>query len=111
MPRAGSLRERVTIEQEVPVDDGMGGQGKPEWSEIAHVPTVWARVMPIRGSERVQAMQLEAAVSHEVTIRYRTDLTAKHRLLWGSSALNIRAVYHDEKRRHTTLLCDQGVAT
>ena len=110
MPRAGGLRERVTIEQETITDDGMGG-GALSWSEITHVPTIWARIAPIRGSERLQAQQLQSPLSHTVTIHYRTDLTTKMRLLWGSTALNIRSVYHDEKRRHTMLDCEQGVAT
>jgi len=107
--RAGSLRERVTIQQSSVSADGLGASDGPvSWAAIATTPTVWARIAPLRGSERTEAMRLESVVSHEVTIRYRTDLTTAMRLSWGSTLLAIKAIYHDEKRRHTMLLCDEG---
>lgn len=115
MPRAGLMRERVTVQSATVSADNIGGisDGAVTWASIATVPDIWARVMPIsgRGAERVNAMQLQSAISHEVTIRYRTDLTPAYRLVWGSKALNIRSISHDEKHRHTTLFCEEGVAT
>jgi len=108
--RIGPLRERVTIQSGSTADDSMGG-GPESWSAIATDPTVWAGVRPIRGDERLAALQLQAAVTHEVTIRYRTDVTPQHRLLWGAAPLNIRAVLHDARRQFTTLMVEQGVAT
>lgn len=109
------MRERVTVQQANVTTDSIGGaaDGAVTWASIATVPDIWARVMPIsgRGAERVNAMQLQSPISHEVTIRYRTDLTAAYRLLWGTKALNIRSITHDEKRDHTTLFCEEGVAT
>lgn len=108
MPRSGPMRERVTIQQSsVPVDDLMGG-GDKVWSAIATTPTVWARIAPLRGDERMAALQLQSSVTLEVTLRYRNDLTTAMRLLWGSVVLNIRAVLHDEKHRHTRLMVEQG---
>lgn len=108
--KIGPLRERVTIQSGAAADDSMGG-GPVTWSSIATTPDVWAGIRPIRGDERLAALQLQAAVTHEVTMRYRTDVTAANRLLWGLVPLNIRAVLHDPKRRFTTLMVEQGVAT
>lgn len=108
--RAGRMRERVTIQQETITPDGMKG-GAKSWSAIATDPEVWAAIEPTRGGERLVAMQLQDSVSHDVTIRWRADVTAKHRLLWGAVALNIRAVLPDPRRRHLTLYCEQGVGT
>ena len=115
MPRAGLMRERVTIQTATVTADNIGGiaDGPVTWGSIATVPTTWARITPLsgRGAERVQAMQLEMAISHEVTIRYRTDIVPAYRLMWGTLPLNVRAIVHDEKHRHTMLFCDQGQAT
>ena len=72
---------------------------------------VAGRVQPITTREVLQGMQLESPVTHRVTIRYRTDVTAAMSVLWGSVRLNIRGVRNpDERKRYTELLCDQGVA-
>ena len=108
MPRIGAMRERVVIQAGAGAADGYGGRTS-DWSAVA---TVWAEVAPIGGRERAQAEQLEGVVTHRVTIRHRTDVTAAHRLLWGSKALNVRAVTNpDQRRRYLDLLCEEGTAT
>lgn len=102
----GQMRERVIIQQESNVSDGMGGVTLG-WSAVA---TVWARVAPLRGMEAQQARQVQDVQSYKVTMRYRSDVTPKMRLVWGSKTLNIRAVINpDEKSRYSELLCDEGV--
>ena len=107
-PAIGRLRRRLTIQAESPSADGLGGQARA-WTDVA---TVWARVVPLSGSEQLHGMQLEARISHRITIRHRADVTARHRLRLGGRVFNIRAaVDREERGRWLELLCEEGVAT
>ena len=109
--RIGTLRERVCIEREVRTADAGGGT-LVNWTPLGHAPTVWARIEPLSGHELVQAMRLQARLTHKVTMRWRGDVTAAMRLVWGTRALNIRAVTNpDERRRYLELYCEEGAAT
>lgn len=104
---ACDLRHRLTLQQEVRTADGAGGY-TPSWSDVA---TVWAQVEPLKGAERLHAMQLQDTVSHRVTIRYRAGVTAALRLLFGTRVFNIRAVINPgERNRWLELMCEEGVA-
>lgn len=105
---AGSLREPLTIQRKVAVSDGMGGQAI-QWIDLA---TVRGDVRPLSGRESVQAMQLQASLTHRIYIRYRADLTPADRLVMRGQPLQIRAIVNVEMRnRWLELACDQGVAT
>ncbi len=105
------LRQVVEIQSESATGDGGGGQSDP-WANPTVVATVRARVEPLHGAERRRAMQLEAALSHRVTIRHRSDVTAKMRLKFDNRIFNIRAVIDvHEQGRFLDLLCEEGVAT
>ena len=104
----GARRHRVVIETRT--DTGQTGGGvSSSWATLA---TVWASVQPLKGMERLHAQQLESPVTHKVTIHYRSDVTTKHRLTWGSRTFNIRSVVDvDERRRATEMICEEGVGT
>ena len=105
---AGSLREPLTIQRKVAVSDGMGGQAI-QWIDLA---TVRGDVRPLSGRESVQAMQLQASLTHRIYIRYRADMTPADRLVMRGQPLQIRAIVNVEMRnRWLELACDSGVAT
>lgn len=109
---AGTLRHRLVLQAENPAADGGGGQGADPWADPVTVATVWGRVEPVGGAERLRAMRLEGAVTHTVTIRHRTGVTAGMRILFGVRLLNIRAAIDvNERGRVLKLLCEEGVAT
>lgn len=101
------LRERVRIERPVETRDDTGASIQ-SWQVLA---TVWADVTPLNGREALMAMQMEDRQSHRVTIRYRTDVTAKMRMIWREETLNIRALRNkDKRRRFLEIDVEQGVA-
>ena len=105
---AGMLREPLTIQRQVSVSDGMGGQAI-QWITLA---TIRAHVAPLSGREVVQAMQLQASITHRIYMRYRADLTPADRIVMRGQPLQVRAIINVEMRnRWLELACDQGVAT
>jgi SPP1 family predicted phage head-tail adaptor len=105
---AGQLREPLTFQRQQSVSDGMGGQAI-QWVDLFNAR---ADVRPISGRESVQAMQLQASITHRIYIRYRADLTAADRILMRGQPLQIRSIVNIEMRnRWLELACDDGVAT
>lgn len=83
---SGDLRERVTIQAVTLTTDGQGGFTE-SWANIGTTPSVFARVRALSGRERTAAAQTDTQATHEVSIRYRADITSAHRLIWESKTL------------------------
>lgn len=83
----GRLNQRVTIQRRVAGRDGTGGRTAESWSDV---DSVWAEILPHAGREGVKAKQVDSELTHRVVIRYRTDVTSRHRLKSGSAILNIK---------------------
>ncbi|MDZ7809199.1 MAG: phage head closure protein [Arhodomonas sp.] len=97
--RAGKLNKRVALQEPSRVADGRGGY-TTTWSTVA---TVWAQVHPLSPDERVAAAQMQAQLTHRVTIRYRDGITAAMRVLYGTRALSIVGPPRDVDERHELL--------
>ena len=105
------LRHVVVIQAENPTTDAGGGQTDP-WAVPTVVATVRACIEPLKGFEKLRAMQLEDSVSHRFTMRWRSGVIAKHRLKFGTRLFNVRSVINvDERSRWLEILADEGVAT
>lgn len=105
---AGSLDQRVTLQSLSATTDAGGGRVET-WAEVA---TIWAKVTPASGRERLETGQLESPAKYRVTIRRRTDITAKHRLLWQGKPLNIRFDgFNSPRDGYMTLDAEMGVPT
>lgn len=111
MARAGSYRDRVTFQE--PVKTAIGGGGSDlVWTDRL---TVWARYMPERGRERVEAGRLTSAVGGVLQVRMSSDMaevTAGWRVLIGGEPQNIRSVTNPDRRgRDLEMVLESGVAT
>lgn len=93
----GRLRHRVLIQSPEPGRSKYGDE-KHSWpaaEETAETTTVWCEVRAASGRELFASGQVQAQVSHRVTMRHRPGLTPKDRLVWvdgGNLILNIVAV-------------------
>ena len=89
----GDLRELVTIQElPAPTRDAGGGvsnAGSGDWSALSSNPTAWANLRPMSGHKRRLADQAGAAVTHELTIRYRTDVDESNRFVLGARVFSI----------------------
>lgn len=109
---AGGLRHRPVLQTRSPQPDGGGGELGDPWAAPVTVATLWGRIEPLGGAERLQAMKLESRVTHRISIRYRLGIIADMRLVQGTRIFNIRAVIDTgERRRVLELLCEEGTAT
>lgn len=90
----GKLDQRVTLQSKTRTTDNMGGAAET-WSDFPSVPTVWAQVLPQRGSETVNGERVEALGRFTFVIRNRTDVSEADRIVWLSETYNIR---HIERR-------------
>lgn len=102
--RAGHLRLRVAIQQAVE-SKGTTGQTVRTW---ATVKTVWARIEPIRGEERIAAQQTQAKQTHSVSLRHNAypTLTGAHRFLFGTRIFEITSPPLNPGERNEEWLCD-----
>lgn len=102
---AGDMDRRITIEHPVIVQDEYGGETK-QWQDVASYPEVWAKKEDLNGRELFQAQQINSEVSTRFTLRYRSDLDARMRLLCDDALYSVKAVMEGEgRRRWTILLC------
>jgi SPP1 family predicted phage head-tail adaptor len=105
-PKIGPMRNRVEIQSRTVAQDSYG-QAVPTWTTLA---TVAAEVLPLSGREMWQAQQARPQVTHKVTIRFYSGLTAKHRLLFDGATLNIDSVLNpDGRKRFHELICVEQV--
>lgn len=104
--RAGLLNRQITIEQRTDAQDSFG-QPVPGWTPLA---TEWAAVEADRGREYFAAAQIQAVAPVRFRIRYRSDVTPRHRVSYAGKLYDIKAVvdaYARERELH--LYCDAGL--
>lgn len=90
------------------VSDNAGGQ-TITWQQHA-VLRAW--VKPMSGGERVQAMRLEATVTHRIYTRYTPGLLTSDRISFNGRTLQIRALIDIEERgQWLEILANEGVVT
>ncbi len=100
--RSGELRHLITIQQPSFAQDSSGSSAET-WSTRC---SIWAKIRPLRGREYYAANQAQMEITHEITIRYRSDVNAIHRVSYGNRIFRINAVMDiDENRRELVLQC------
>lgn len=99
------LRHRITIQTLTETADGSGGFSS-SWADTV---SIWAGITPASGYERAQGMQLEAVITHKIIMRYRTDVTAKQRIKYGTRYFAITSVINlDEANRYLQIMAAES---
>lgn len=102
------LRHQIVIQTLSLSSDGMGGSSE-SWSTFA---TMWARIEPRLGNERYFGQRLEENITHIITMRYLTGITATMRVSFDSRYFQIKsAISPYENKEYTVLLCMEGTGT
>ena len=106
MPRIGKMDQRIIIQQNTPSRDSVG-QDVPSWSEL---DTVWAQVLPTSGSEGQDMQQELAQQTYKFIIRYRSDVTPKHRISYENSTYDIEVVSEVYRKKAIEIIARRNVA-
>lgn len=107
--QAGKLRHQVTIQEPVTVQNPDIGAVNKTWRDVA---IVWAEVYPLSAREFIAAQASQGEITTRITIRFRTGITRKHRILFRGAIYNIEGVLPDPKsgNEYLTLPCSMGVS-
>jgi SPP1 family predicted phage head-tail adaptor len=103
--RAGVLRKVVTFQARSTGKDA-AGQPLDTWTTQF---TSRASIDPLTGRELIQAQIAGASATHQVTVRYRSELAdpivvAKMRILYGSRVFNIQASMNQAESNRVVIL-------
>lgn len=102
-----SLRHVCTLQAFTQSSTDARGQPVGSWVDG---DTIYARINPLGGRNAEYANQLYADATHEILIRYRSDITRSHRLVLGSRTFTIGSVQNvNELNRWLRLLCKEDV--
>jgi SPP1 family predicted phage head-tail adaptor len=86
--RAGTMRDRVTLQRWTPDNDPTWGPAQG-WTNIVDL---WASVTPASGTEKPDGQGVQTTITHHVSMRYRSDVTSKDRLIYRGRTLDIVSV-------------------
>ena len=102
--RAGKLRHQVTIQSPTLTADG-GGGNTVAWVDV---DDVWADVKPLTGAEPLFSAQLNPETTHQVTLRYRSDLQRNYQIVFGTRTLRVTSIINvDERDRQLIAMCKE----
>lgn len=100
----GAFRHRLFVEAPYETPDGAGGVTRA----FETVGLIWGLIEPMGGTEAMSQDRLAQRLTHRITIRAFTGLTAAHRLRKGARLFEIRAISADvPARRLMTLSCEE----
>ena len=112
--RAGELNRRLHLQQLVSTTDSDGFTNET-WSDLA---VVWAGIDPLRAAESYQAAQSQENITHQITIRWRSDVTARMRFLYAETTTGIQRIFliHTmldplEAHRQLDCMCEEFVTS
>ena len=95
MTTPGELNRRLALLAPVESADGEGGVTR----SYATVTTLWAQVVPQPARADVAADSLGAALRTRIVIRYRDDVTTRHRFQDGAVIYRVIAARPSPDRR------------
>lgn len=100
--RAGSLKDRITIQRKTGAADEDGTPLPSGWEDLAKV---WANVRHLSGSEAIRGDAQVSAVRASIRIRWRAGINAGMRVIHAQQVYDIEAVLPGATREHVDLVC------
>lgn len=105
--RAGLLRHRVDL-QHITITNTLGDAVESATTYATSIP---ARITPVSALERWRAERVTPQATHEVEIRYRSDVKAADQLVFGTRTFHIVGIRNPDERRIGLLIdCEEVVA-
>ena len=94
----------MAIQNNTPTRDAAGGQT----DSYSTTQTVWAAVNPLRGTEMINAQQVQMEISHKIVLRYNTNVSDTTRILFDSRTFEVESIIDPyEKNQFLELMCKE----
>ena len=100
---AGSLRERVTVQQASESRNALG-ETVLSWATFAER---WASVEGVSSREALAAGQQDVTITHRVRMRYVSGMTQSMRFSWRSRTLQIVSLLEYGNRSEHVAICEE----
>lgn len=99
--RSGAVRQIVRFDANNVTVTAITGQTTNDviLKRITTSSAVWARIKSSNSYDSIESQQKTPNITHTVEIRYRTDITAKMRIVWGSRTLEIISFSPSDTRK------------
>lgn len=98
--RSGDLRHRITFQTNTPTVNSSG----ETVDTFADAFTVWGAIEPLSGNRLFAAQQANSEAKGVVRVRYRDDILATMRMLYGTRILQIISIINPDTRPIELLL-------
>lgn len=107
MTSIGRMRYRVALQSPTNTRDAGGGVSQ----SYKTINTIWADIVPQKGSETYRQGKTTEKITHKITIRKLPNVNTRNRISYDSRLFAIKNVINlDERGRFLQLLCEEGVA-
>jgi len=101
------MNKRISMQSlDSDLESSLTGEPIRSYTEYA---VVWAKIRTLSGRERNAAQQVQATMSHELTVRYSSDVSGAmptDRVVYGSRIFDVKDVRNiDEANIEIRMLC------
>lgn len=104
MPKTANLRHRITLQAKTQTPDEAGGY-TTTWQNITNL---WANIKPIKSNHTLQNNKQTTTTTHEIKIRYRTDISRDMRFTYNQKTFSILSTQDREgKKQWLTCICKE----
>jgi uncharacterized phiE125 gp8 family phage protein/SPP1 family predicted phage head-tail adaptor len=104
--RAGALRHRIRIQNHTETQDSVG-QVTRTWATCG---IKWAKVEPLSVNERLRAQQIDAKISHKITLRWFENFNPDQRILFKDRYFYIKgSIKRDEINNEMIIMAEENV--
>jgi SPP1 family predicted phage head-tail adaptor len=99
----GRAKHRVRIQRKSVTRNAIGEE-VIKWRDVVLTgdKAVWAEAWPLKGREFFASQQTQYAADVRFRIRYRSDITREHRVMWNSEPYDIVQIIDVGAGHHTT---------
>ena len=94
------LDHKVILQERTQIPDEQGGWFWT-WSEVREM---WATIKPIKAEYVLNYMQWDVDITHEIKVRYDSDIVKEKRFYYDSRIFHIEKVI-DPRETKNTLIC------
>jgi len=100
----GELRQKVEIQAPRPLPPDRSPEGDPEPAvAFETIARRWAKLEPVSGNETWQQQQVQAEVTHTLTLRYLASLTPACRVLYQGRVFHLVSCLNVGERNEWTV--------